>query len=280
MISVLCVILGSCARLDFIGFVTSPSDDVDKRFSASMELTSGKPASVLTNHDGQYIFYICTDVHVDKTVRNISRFMEEFRDDADAAFAFVLGDCVDKKGMMPVFAEALNEGLQTDSRPVFLTVGNHDLYFSQWCDFKDVFGPSVYHFEVECGDEKDLFLSLDSANGTLGRRQIEWLRHLLGETRKNYRHCFVFTHTNLFKTDNSQFPSGNFSMDETMALTELFDNNDVQMVFQGHDHYREDLMYRGVRYVVLGAVGDMAQKPEYMRVKVDGGRLGYEWMFL
>ena len=69
-------------------------------------------------------------------------------------------------------------------------------------------------------------------------------------------------------------------VEETLALTELFDRYDVTSVFQGHDHFREDVWYRGVRYTLVGALEDAAEHPEYLKVTASDNGLGYEWVLL
>lgn len=57
-------------------------------------------------------------------------------------------------------------------KPIFSIIGNHDLFFSGWDDFRELLGPSVYWFEVDYGSGRDLFIALDSASGTLGGKQM------------------------------------------------------------------------------------------------------------
>ena len=51
----------------------------------------------------------------------------------------------------------------------------------------------------------------------------------------------------------------------------------VDLVLQGHDHYREDLTFRGVRYTVVGTIRDEIEAPEYLRVKVTDKGLQFIW---
>lgn len=270
-----------CESIDFTGLVTAPGDNTDKRFAQSIEYMESQGVKNIRVEDS-YVFYVCTDVHVNRTAVNLGIFMDSLRNDPDAAFALMLGDCIDARGMMPVFADALTYRPQTQQydHPIFVTLGNHDTFYSQWDDFRDIFGASAYYFEVEHGSGKDLFISLDSASGTLGSKQAQWLRKLFAEKRSSYDKCIVFTHTNFFKTDNSQTASGNFPLEETMALSELFDRYDVDLVLQGHDHYREDLTFRAVRYLTVGCIKDGFRAPEYLKVTVREASLSYDWVYL
>ena len=138
-------------------------------------------------------------------------------------------------------------------------------------------GPSVYWFEVAHSSGSDLFIALDSASGTLGRKQMEWLKGFLTGQRHMYRHCVILTHTNLFYTDNSQTGSGNMAMEETHALLDLFSRNNVTLCLQGHDHYREDLTFDGVRYTIVGTIRDEADKPEYLIIRLSDNGTEYIW---
>ena len=139
---------------------------------------------------------------------------------------------------------------------------------------------SVYWFEVLFEKGKDLFITLDTATGTLGRRQTEWFKAFLAEKREEFRHCVIFTHTNIFYTDNSQTGSGNMPFEESLSLIEFLGEQKVSVVLQGHDHYKEDLSYDNVRYAVLGTIRDEAKAPEYLKVKVDKDGLCLDWQLI
>ena len=53
-------------------------------------------------------------------------------------------------------------------------------------------------------------------------------------------------------------------------------------MLQGHDHFREDIVYDNVRYTILGAIHDSMETPEYLKVNVgrDGMELEYIQQFL
>lgn len=278
---IMLALAAACETADLSGFFVSPSDNVDRRFTQSQGITDNLPVAAV-EASAEYVFYVCTDVHVDGTTENFDRFVSELRNDQDSDFALVLGDVSERKGMMKTFASAMtfDPAVHLYDRPIFVIPGNHDMFYSQWTDYKSLFGASVYYFEVSAPYGKDLFIALDSASGTLGSRQTKWLNELLADRRQDYRNCVVFKHTNMFKTDNSQNTSGNMPLDETFALTDLFDRYDVTAVFQGHDHHREDLTYRGVRYTLVGAIKDTFSAPEYLKVTLSEKNMKYEWVML
>ena len=274
----LLLLLCGCDKVDFKGFVVPTGDVVNSRFEQSSEMHSGKAVATVDVAES-YTFYVCTDPHVSKEGKNIKSFATLLRGDDAASFGVVLGDCIDRRGSMPVYRDAIAfdaEEQQCD-KPIFSTIGNHDLYFSGWDDFKKLIGPSVYWFEVAFPGGKDIYISLDTATGTLGDKQNKWFRSFLEANRKNYRHCVIMTHTNFFYTDNSQVTSGNMPLEESFALIDFLGKQEVSLVLQGHDHYREDLTYDNVRYTVLGAINDHMANPEYLKVYVNQDDIRLDW---
>ena len=273
----LALLVMGCDRVDFKGFIMPTGDVVNSRFEQSLALHGSEPVAHLEAEGEEYLFYVCTDPHISTATNNLRRFVTDFRGDTEALFGIVLGDCIDKLGSMPTYVEAINHLADTRPSPIFSILGNHDLYFSQWDDFRDLVGPSHYWFEVSHGAGKDIFLALDTASGTLGVRQMEWLRDFLAQHRSDYRHCVVITHANLFYNDNSQRTSGNLPLIETMELLDLFDNHDVVLCLQGHDHHKDDLTYRGVRYTIVGTIREEVENPHYLCVRLSGDNIEYEW---
>lgn len=281
IIVVAVVLFAGCDAVDLKGLVAPTGDVVNVRFDKSMELTGGKSVSTI-NAGESYTFYVCTDPHINQTHNNLREFTTHLRNDSEARFGLVLGDCTDRRNLLPNYIEALKyvQEEQATETPIFSLLGNHDLYFAGWNEFYKLLGPSVYWFDVEFNGGRDLFISIDSASGTLGKKQIKWLREFLAAERENYRHCVVLTHTNLFYTDNSQTGSGNMALEETAVLTELFARHKVTLCLQGHDHYREDLTLDGVRYTIIGTIRDESDKAEYLQVQMSDKGADYTWVYI
>lgn len=276
ILSAALLLLSGCNRVELKGFIMPTGEVVNSRFEQSVAIHKSTPIATIEAEE-EYLFYVCTDPHISDTTDNLRSFVADLRGDTSALFGVVLGDCIDSLGSMPTYIEAINHLVNTNPTPIFSVLGNHDLYFSQWNDFRDLVGPSVYWFEVVFGSGKDIFISLDTASGTLGNRQMEWLGEFLAKQRSSYRHCIIITHTNIFYNDNSQVTSGNLPLDETMALLDLFDRHDVLLCLQGHDHHRDDLVFRGVRYTIVGTIRDEFPDPEYLCVRISAENIEYEW---
>jgi hypothetical protein len=66
-------------------------------------------------------------------------------------------------------------------------------------------------------------------------------------------------------------------IEESFALIDFLGRHDVTLVLQGHDHYREELTYKGVEYTVVGAITDRAEDPEYVIVEVSPSGMHLDW---
>ena len=193
------------------------------------------------------------------------------RNDENVVVGLLLGDLINQKGSMRIVAEMI-DGMQTcgELMPMMTVVGNHDLFFGQWEDYKRYFGSSTYSFVVYTPNYKDLYIMLDSGGGCHGKKQMDWLRQLL-KHRNEYRHCVVCSHVNIFRTDLSQFVSGNLPLEETYQLLNLLTESKVELYLQGHDHFREEVVYNGVRYVVLDCLKDGMENASWMSLHIGEG---------
>lgn len=271
----------ACNQLDLKGLFMPTGDGVESRFAQNTEMLEDLNAGAVET-DGDYIFYVAADPHVNQTHRNLDMFNDAMRNDSEAAFGVILGDCTDVRDNLPAYLEALRYSPDRHSynHKLFHVLGNHDLFFKGWQDFKECVGPSTFWFEVVFPEGKDLYITLDTATGSLGRKQTEWLKSFLGNNRERYRHCILLTHTNFFYTDKTQGSSGNMPVEESFALIDLLGRNNVTLVLQGHDHFREDLTYDDVRYTVLGTIRDEIQSPEYLKIAVNQNGIELDWQLI
>lgn len=267
-----------CNQVDLKGLIMPTGDGVEKRFEQSSKMNENMSVEGI-NALESYTFYVCTDPHINKTHENLSTFNDALRNDSEASFGVILGDCIDIRDNIKTYLNAVkyNPDSHSYDYKLYHVLGNHDLFFNGWIQFRENVGPSVYWFEVEFPGGKDLYITLDTATGTLGRKQTVWFKSFLSENRDKYRHCVVMTHTNFFYTDNSQTSSGNMPIEESFSLIDFLGKHDVSLVLQGHDHYREDLNYDNVRYVVIGTIRDESESPEYLKIKVSPGKLELDW---
>jgi 3',5'-cyclic AMP phosphodiesterase CpdA len=144
------------------------------------------------------------------------------------------------------------------------------VYFKQWSIYRSYFHTGTYWFDTNNGSKKlDLFICLDTADGTLGTKQMQWLRDLLEKkSKEGYRRIIVYTHTHFWKLDDSQGHTSNFSLEETYELAALLGQYQVDYVWSGHQHARQSVFFRGVNYLVLDATKDSEKGQSYMTVQM------------
>ena len=172
----------------------------------------------------------------------------------------------------------LNVGGRSINDTLFITPGNHDIYFKQWQIYRSYFKTSCYWFDTNNGSKKlDLYICLDSAEGSLGTKQMKWLKDLLeAKSKEGYRRIIVMTHTHLWKLDGSQGHTSNMALEETYEITSLLGKYHVECVLSGHQHARQSVHFKGVHYIVLNATKDEEQGQSYMTVQV-GEDLTYQF---
>ena len=157
--------------------------------------------------------------------------------------------------------------------------GNHDIYFKQWQHFIQTFKTSSYYFVVKTlSGQQDLFIVYDSADGTVGKKQLNWLRETLEwADKQGFRHIVACSHTHFFKRDGSQGHSSNYPQEETYALLNLLDTYGVDMLWTGHDHSREITQVKDLISIVVDSMKDEDKAPHYMLVKM-GEKIDYEFV--
>lgn len=213
--------------------------------------------------------------------------MRAYRADLQSPFALHLGDLINAKENYTRVNNAILAAPEGYVRKTYdtllVTCGNHDIYFGQWKDFLQYFKTSSYWFETvskTTGKPLDLYICYDSSSGSVGRKQLDWLRSLLSEkSQQGYRHIILFTHTHFFKQDNTQGHTSNYSVEETAELTGMFSQYGVSLVLTGHDHSREVTTYGGVKYIIVDAIEDHYPDAFYLIASM-GKEIGYEFVAL
>jgi UDP-2,3-diacylglucosamine pyrophosphatase LpxH len=130
------------------------------------------------------------------------------------------------------------------------------------------------------GGYQDLYIFLDSSNGTHGKRQLDWLEEKLSH-REDYRHCIVISHNWLFRTsyNYTTTPAANLPQDEQYAFMDLMSNHNVEVVLMGHFHMREQRQFGGVQYLMSDNLNEGKITPSYLVVTV-GEKVSYEYQEL
>ena len=267
---VFAVLLTACsedATLDMKGMFSSNGPTIETRFAQSIAYNATRGEMHLEMGADEYTIYLCSDSHITrKTHRNLDYFIAQYKTAASPKLALHLGDIIDAQKNFPCADSIVHFAGQTILDTLFLTPGNHDIYFKQWDIYRDYFKTSVYWFDTNNGTKKlDLFICLDSAEGELGPTQMNWLRDLLAQkSQEGYRHIIVFSHTHLWKLDGSQGHTSNMALEATYEFTSLLSQYGVEYYWCGHQHARQVVRFKGVTYMVLNATKDEESHQSYM----------------
>jgi hypothetical protein len=271
-ILVIIILCHSCMEdADLSGFLHSP-DPVNERVKLSLEWNKNKLNREIYVQDTDYTLLIAGDSEVGDT-KNLDTLFTRSTKPGVAGFVLV-GDITsgDPKG----YGTLVNELDTKNHGTAYFILGNHDLFFDGWDKYYNYFGSSTYAFAVNTSDTSDLYICLDTGNGTIGSRQLEWLQDVLKKERKNHRFCIIFSHVNFFREHHTF--SANPLVDELHVLMDLFYRNSVDLVIMGHDHRRSEEFFGRTHYITLDACFDGFEDASYLRLGIKNGKLifGFE----
>ena len=270
----LLLLLVSCRYdLDVTGFVYTPVP-VNERFEKSVQWNSEHPPRETTVGGSDYTVLVASDSHVGGT-RNLSRMISMAAEEGAAMIA-IAGDL--STGWEADYDIAIAELEGAGTIPVCVVPGNHDLYFGGWESFYSYFGTSAYTMAVHTSDTSDLFIFLDTGGGTLGSKQLKWLKQLLPEEREAYRYVIVITHVNFFR--NRFTTSTNILNEEVIVLLDLFAKQRVDIVIQGHDHQRHEELFGSTTYITLDALKDGTGNASFLQLNVGKEKINYKFIDL
>lgn len=265
------LIFSNCtSNLDFSGYIRS-TDRVNNRFEQSEEWNKLHPFKTIAVSADNYQLLVAADNHIGPT-NNLKKLVELTNNPENTALVLV-GDIVTGKQEDYLVLKDLLANVT--KIPHFSLVGNHDLYFDGWKNFYAYFGSSVYYFSVETPVAKDLFICLDSGGGTLGDKQLAWLKSVLENQRTIFRHCVVFSHVNFFR--NRHTGSTNPLVPEIQTLLDLFSKHSVNMVISGHDHFRATQVFGKTTFVTLDAALDAMHNASFLKLAVKNGTVTYDF---
>ena len=303
--------LTSCEKVSPIGVLVSGTGVEDRVKMSELYYRDYLSELDVAAADDDYSFLVGADSHVTDDTGRMDEMFDIAIEHGDG-FVAHLGDIADTK---PEYYINLSKSLERAKRkymekeytydvstdtytdedgnivdydeekfPFFPVVGNHDITHNGWALWSNIFHSSFYEFNVYLNSEQtvcDHYIFLDSASGTLGKRQIELIEEGILDVGENVkvRHTFVFTHTNIFRPSSVQFAS-TFPREEQYFLLNQFKEWNATIVFCGHVHKWDDREVGGVRYLTLESMSERnsPEPGEYLvRVNVKkNGEIGVE----
>ncbi len=268
----LLVMIPAAAGCTKIG--TDFGESAEYRFEQSREWNKSHSAREIVVNSEDYLIMVAADSHVGTTT-NLDSFIG-IANRSDASMVLMSGDLTSGHSQdYQAFEEHLPDG---DSMNIFLSPGNHDLWYNGWEEYYSRFGSSSYCIIVRGPESSDLIICLDTGSGTLGEYQTDWLRNVLATVRQECRHCIVFTHNNFFRVNQNLI--SNPPVEELESLIELFTKGNVEMVLTGHDHKRDATVFGNTTYLQVSALKDGTEEAGYCKINVKKNNLYYEFMNL
>ena len=200
----------------------------------------------------KYTVLVMTDIHFGsgRRDRNDEAFIEDFKkllSDSDETqlprFMICLGDALDgghqeeadnyNSFIEKVRQIAVNAGI-SDFK-TYTILGNHDLYHYGWDVWKKNIYPYTSYYTLKTNADSAYegfsWYFIDSANGTLGKAQLEDLeKNLASDTRPKIILSHYPVHCDGLSILSLQDPM------EKNRLISAFAKNNVKVVFEGHAH--------------------------------------------
>ncbi|MFO8058079.1 MAG: metallophosphoesterase, partial [bacterium] len=267
------VLAGSMAGCDpgeFMDYLLLEEEDkVTDRFYESISGHCRRPVIPEATSD-QFSFLWTSDIHVTRDKPHYIDLLGKYADECDAAFILHSGDCVDR-GKEDEYIKLVDLLDYHSPVPMITALGNHDVYNDGWPRYKKYIGPSVFKFRYARCE----FIFIDTAAGTMGRDQMDWLESKLKHSPKPLR--FVLSHYPIY--DGSfQTPASMGNTEERMKLIYLFDEYDVNYFLCGHKHTGAHYKIRGCKHLIGGAGCPykmiIEDRPHLYRFDIEGTGIG------
>ncbi|MDH4199289.1 MAG: metallophosphoesterase [Spirochaetia bacterium] len=251
--------------IDWLQFFYTPYE-VNTRFKESLSLTPPGASSI--SNQNNFSFIQVTDIHL---AEGVNPYLSSLSRNLISTDAFIIptGDLTDygKRSDFIAYRDIMNSiGL-----PYFSVIGNHDLWFKGWDQYKDILGPGVY--STHAGNVR--IIVLDSANDTLGADQYKWLEKELSMKIEPY--CIVASHYNLFSPVIGE-TSQSTNMEEVYGMMRMFEKYKVNYVLMGHSHIYDYRKINGVSYLVGPAMKKYSANEQkyFIRITVSNGQMTHE----
>ena len=169
------------------------------------------------------------------------------------------------------------------NKPLLTVFGNHEARESGRTCYYNLFGQFYYSFSIG----NSYFIVLDNANEkNLDDAQFAWLKKELNKSQK-YKNHFVFMHVPLYDPRDaySTIKLHHCLQDKKFAhqLNNLFDENNVTMLFVSHIHGYYNGTWSKTPYIITGGAGaELAGSDpkhyfyHYIKVNINNNSVKYD----
>lgn len=266
LFQVVCGVLACC----LFGCVAKSGADIRFKESTVVAAPVIAPDGV---DDLNFSFVFVGDLHSSAhDLERVKSVLQEAQSYGDA-FVIFLGDIVDKGEKDAIEAVRNQVSLYGFDQKVIYVLGNHDVFGDGWNAWKESIGPS--HFELTVGNIQ--FFVLDSADGMVGEKQIEWLDTQL--TKSQATHKIILSHyLPVIPGQRTYLKLANEV--EAARLMKLVSRHKVHSWMGGHYHSFIQDQIEQVNYVVAGGGGGRKMAPIkenfFVRALVSGSTISYE----
>lgn len=265
------LVLPACDKMDLPGMFVE-KESANFRFDQSEQWNKLHGFSNIDVPAEEYTLCIAADIHMGGTL-NFNKFITDSKS-ANAAAVILNGDI--STGSTADYHKLQQQLPDSLELKYFSLAGNHDLFFNGWEEFHRLFGSATYYFTVQSPLASDLFICIDTGNGTLGIKQLDWLKKVLQEKRSLYRNCIVFTHSNLYRAKHSL--TTNPVGEESLIIMDLFTKYQVNMVISGHEHNQAVITFGNTTYITSDSMTDENENASYVKLTIKNGIIDYQFI--
>jgi predicted phosphodiesterase len=251
-------------NVDLFGLISS--GELDTRLESKNKFAFLGSADRNLPLEEPYSFIVLTDPHIEKgNAHGLEKLKDVIKGDTGDKVSFVVitGDITQNGRLKDV--QKFIEIAGTLGVPCYPVIGNHDIYFDNFSNWRELIGSTRYRIDHS---NTTLFI-LDSANAAFGAAQLDWLRDEL-KTAKN--HVFVFTHANLFVHSPGDIEQITDTRERARIISIL--KNRADAMFMGHVHQRIIRETGGVKYITIE---DFRKNDTYCRIHVSEKGIRYEF---
>lgn len=243
------------------------------------------PPGALEPDTQSFTFAVCGDNRPsgDKPVPAIYYEVLRSINATDARFVINTGDFISGTTDIAVMNRQIDDFIAATEMlevPMYIAFGNHELRNAECLQvLEERIGPRYFAFNY--GNSRFYVLNTYlPGQPRISGEQLEWFRNDLATEGARMQHRFVFFHTPMYSPMNDIGRRSWGDPENLALLQQVLAENNVDAVFNGHDHYFAWRMVDGVQHIVTGGAGaPLYEAPgalsiyHYMLVEVNGDRV-------